>query len=69
MLLFGLGEVIVVFLMLAMLALHLVALVDVLRNEFTGNNKIVWVLVVLLMTLAGPILYFVLGRRQIVAQT
>lgn len=40
------------------------ALIDILRSEFTGNNKIVWVLVVLLTNFLGAILYFFIGRQQ-----
>jgi hypothetical protein len=42
----------------------LIALIDVLRNEFTGNNKLVWLLVVLLLPLVGALLYFIIGRTQ-----
>lgn len=40
------------------------ALVDILRNEFESNNKIVWVLVVLLGNFLGAVLYFIIGRKQ-----
>jgi uncharacterized membrane protein YdjX (TVP38/TMEM64 family) len=42
----------------------IIALIDILRNEFNGNNKIVWVLVVLLTNFFGAILYFLFGRKQ-----
>lgn len=42
----------------------IIALVDILRNEFTSNNKLVWVLVVLLGNFLGAILYFIIGRKQ-----
>ncbi|GGE30065.1 PLDc N-terminal domain-containing protein [Psychroflexus planctonicus] len=42
----------------------IIALVDILRNEFTSNNKLVWVLVVLLGNFLGAILYFFIGRKQ-----
>ncbi|MBI9039950.1 PLD nuclease N-terminal domain-containing protein [Lutibacter sp.] len=42
----------------------IIALIDILKNEFEGNNKIVWVLVVLFLNLIGAILYFVIGRNQ-----
>ena len=44
--------------------LQIIALVDVLKNNFLNNNKIVWVLVVLLLPLIGPILYFIIGTKQ-----
>jgi hypothetical protein len=42
----------------------LIALIDILRSDFKGNNKIVWVLVVLLINFFGAILYFLIGRQQ-----
>ncbi len=44
--------------------LPIIALVDILKNEFTGNNKIIWVLVVLLSWIIGAILYYFIGRNQ-----
>ena len=42
----------------------IIALIDILKNKFEGNNKIVWVLVVLFFNLIGAILYFTIGRNQ-----
>jgi len=42
----------------------IIALVDILKNEFDGNNKIVWVVVVLFGSVLGAILYFIIGRKQ-----
>lgn len=56
------------FLILAMalfgLILPLVALIDILRSNFEGNNKIIWLLVVLLANFLGAILYFIMGQKQ-----
>ncbi|MFD2832194.1 PLDc N-terminal domain-containing protein [Gramella sp. AN32] len=46
------------------LLLPLIALIDLLRNEFTRNNKIIWLLVILLFPLLGAILYFVMAGKQ-----
>jgi hypothetical protein len=46
----------------------IIALVDVLRNEFTGYNKIVWLLAVIFVPLIGAIAYFLIGRKQRVAR-
>ena len=46
------------------LIIPIIALVDILKNEFTGNNKLIWVLVVLLSWIIGAILYFYIGRNQ-----
>ncbi len=42
----------------------LIALIDILRNEFTGNNKIIWVLVILFIPIFGALLYLIIGRKQ-----
>ncbi len=42
----------------------IIALIDILKSKFNGNDKIVWVLVVLFFNLIGAILYFVIGRKQ-----
>ncbi|WP_028376510.1 PLDc N-terminal domain-containing protein [Leeuwenhoekiella sp. MAR_2009_132] len=44
--------------------LPIVALVDIVKNDFKGNNKIVWVLIVIFFNLLGSILYFTLGKKQ-----
>ncbi|WP_373280245.1 MULTISPECIES: PLDc N-terminal domain-containing protein [Marinifilum] len=44
--------------------LPLIALIDIVRNEFTNSNKLIWVLVVLLFPFFGPILYFIFGLKQ-----
>jgi hypothetical protein len=53
--------------LLAMLQLGLTiwALVDLARREYVrGNNKVIWILVVVLVNTIGPILYFVMGRSE-----
>ena len=42
----------------------IIALVDILKSKFEGNNKLIWVLVVLFFNLIGAILYFTIGRKQ-----
>ena len=46
------------------LLLPLLALVDILKSKFEGNNKLIWVLVVILLPILGTILYFLIGRSQ-----
>lgn len=61
----GPQEIIVILLVIpVLLIVPIMALVDILRNEFTHNNKIIWVLVVLLSWIIGAILYFSIGRKQ-----
>lgn len=42
----------------------LIALVDVLRSEFTENNKLIWLLTVIFVPVVGWIAYFAIGRSQ-----
>jgi DMSO reductase anchor subunit len=51
-------------LLLIQLVLMIVALVDILRREKTRGPKWLWVTVVVLGEMIGPILYFVIGREE-----
>ncbi len=44
--------------------LFIYVLIDILRNEFTGYNKIIWIVVLLCLPVLGAILYLVFGRSQ-----
>lgn len=41
------------------------ALISVLRNDFKGNDKIIWFFVVFL-PFVGPFLYFTIGKPKII---
>jgi len=52
-------------LLLCILILFLFAVIDVLKNRFeTATDKLIWFLVVFLIPVIGPILYFSIGRKQ-----
>jgi len=42
----------------------IIALIDISKSKFSGNDKIVWILVVLFTGLLGAIFYFILGKKQ-----
>lgn len=46
------------------LILLVVALVDLVRTEETNGPKWLWTLLILFISILGPILYFVIGRRS-----
>jgi hypothetical protein len=47
------------------LVLLVVALTDIIkRQSVRGDNKVVWVLVIVLVQVFGPIAYFVFGRKE-----
>ena len=60
----GPQEIIIIFFVLSPIILAVIALIDILKSEFSGNNKLIWVLVVLFIWIIGPILYFIIGRNQ-----
>ncbi len=64
----GIFELLILLVLLSGFVLWLIALVDILRNEFTGNNKIVWLLTVVFVPLIGAIVYFFIGRKQRLAR-
>jgi len=59
----GIWELIVL-LVLVSIPLFLIALIDVLKHEFSGNDKLVWILVIIFFPLLGPILYLVIGKKS-----
>jgi len=44
--------------------LLIVALFDLIKIEKTNGPKWMWAIVILLVNIIGPILYFVFGRRN-----
>ncbi|HEX6488749.1 MAG TPA: PLDc N-terminal domain-containing protein [Candidatus Dormibacteraeota bacterium] len=57
---------ILVVLSLAQLALDVIALVDLYRRpveQVAGGNKWVWVVVILIVNVLGPILYLAIARQ------
>jgi 4-amino-4-deoxy-L-arabinose transferase-like glycosyltransferase len=61
----GPQEIIVILLIVPVfMIIPIIALVDILKSEFTNNNKLIWILVVLLSWIIGAILYFFIGRKQ-----
>lgn len=46
--------------------LWLISFIDILKSTFKdSSNKVVWILVSLLLPGLGPVLYFLVGRKQI----
>ena len=42
-----------------------VALIDVIRHQRTNGPFIMWIFIIVCVSLLGPILYFIFGRRQV----
>ena len=44
--------------------LWLYALIDILKSDFEGSNKTVWILMVIFIPIIGFILYCFIGKKQ-----
>jgi hypothetical protein len=44
--------------------LWLIATIRILASKFVDNYKIIWLLVVLVVPVIGPIAYFTIGKKQ-----
>jgi hypothetical protein len=49
---------------LLFLLLPIIAIIDILRSRFEGNNNILFLLIVVLLPIAGSILYFIIGPSK-----
>lgn len=62
--LFGGGLFVVLFVILFIIIFPLLALISVLTSEFQGNDKIMWVLIIIFLPFLGSVLYFLIGRDR-----
>jgi hypothetical protein len=44
--------------------LLLVAIVDLVKTKETNGPKWLWALIIVLVSILGPVLYFIFGRRS-----
>jgi hypothetical protein len=68
----GLLGILVFLMALPLFVFHIWALIDVLRTPQSvwataGQNQVLWGIVVLFLSLIGPILYLVIARPQLLA--
>jgi len=61
----GIWQVIIMLLAIAGVVLPILAIIDIVRNDFRGKNqKIIWILVVVFMNILGSLLYYIIGTKQ-----
>ena len=66
----GPQEIIIILLSVAvLLVIPIIALIDILKSNFEGNNKLIWVLIILFLWIIGAILYYFIGRNQKIKNT
>lgn len=51
-------------LMLVSIGFWIYCLIDILKNKFESNDKIIWILVVILLPILGSILYLFIGKNK-----
>lgn len=57
-------EILLILMALLALLLAILALVDIVKNKFEENSKLIWVIIVIFTNIIGVILYFTIGRKQ-----
>ncbi|MED4127673.1 MULTISPECIES: PLDc N-terminal domain-containing protein [Shouchella] len=51
-------------LIVVQLLLMIVALIDLYRRNYVRGEKWVWVIIIIVINLLGPIAYFIFGRKK-----
>jgi len=59
----GTFQVIILFVALLSFVLFFLAFISAVSNKFKDNDKLMWMLVILLVPFFGPIVYFTIGRK------
>ena len=62
--LFGGGLIITLMVILFIFLFPLLALISVLMNDFRGNEKLIWVVIIILLPFFGSLVYFLIGRDK-----
>ena len=62
--LFGGGLLLTLMVILFIFLFPILALISVLMNDFPGNEKIMWVLIIIFLPFLGSLLYFLIGRDK-----
>ena len=60
----GIYELVVLIFLLLIFLPFVIAFIDILRSDFSGNNKIVWLLAVIFVPFIGAVAYLIIGRKQ-----
>ena len=62
----GIWELLVLVIIISILAIPfwIIAIIDILKSRFEGNDKLIWLLVVIFLSVPGIILYRVIGKKQ-----
>lgn len=61
---FSIGLMVWQIIILLSLGLWIYCLIDILKNKFVHNDKLIWVLVVIFVPFIGSLLYLFIGKRR-----
>ena len=61
---FSLGLFLWQSLLIVSIGLWIYCLIDILKNKFEQNDKIVWLLVVILLPILGSLFYLFVGKNK-----
>jgi hypothetical protein len=62
----GPWQIILIFIWLSMFILPVFAIINIVKNNFKENYRLIWILVVLLLPIFGTILYFVFKNKTLI---
>ena len=60
----NLSSLFLILLVLLLLGFWIYCFIDILTSKFSGNEKLLWVVVVLFAPVSGMVLYLILGKRN-----
>lgn len=60
----GIYELAILIFLLLIFLPFIIAFIDILKSDFSGNNKIVWLLAVIFVPFIGAVAYLIIGRKQ-----
>lgn len=58
------SSMLTLFVPLIIFVYYIYVLIDILKSEFTGNNKLIWLIIYFILPFVGVLLYFLIGRKQ-----
>ena len=61
----GIWQTLLLIIIAVLIILPVIAIIDITKSEFKGgNDKLIWILVVLFLNPLGTLLYFLIGKDQ-----
>lgn len=52
------------FISLVILIIDIIVIIDIVRSQKDTEKKILWIIAVVLLPVLGPLLYYIVGKRN-----